>query len=843
MNLLAKKTRHSISSIIFASISPFAAANTYYISQSGTATLAASSAGSPAPVSAFNSPSNWSGTAGTSGKISPGDTVILHGTVTSPLTFQGSGTSGRNITLLFDTGAVMTAPTWGGGSLGAISITNESFLVIDGGATGTIGGYGASGSANGIIQCTANGTNLANQDNVCGVSINGSSNITVQGLLISNLFISAAGNTNGNCGTGIGVGNNGGSSGAMHDITLTNNVIHDVQNGVIFGYGPSTSNITLSFCTAYNCNWGGGAEDGNSADTLSNLVVHDCFFHDWTIWDDASDTHHHNGFYAYAESGGTISSASFYNDVVGPNFSNSPGGTNNSTSGLFLSGRGCTGVYTYTNITGVENAGEGGPADGLIFLWPGNGSSSTISGCTFNGSGFGNSVNLYGSYLTAPAHFSLSGNTFNGNTAINCFYANSFMVISSNNNSYPALKPGANFGYSPSGSSSFLTFAQWQALPFAPDALSTVAAGVLAQIPTGGSSTGGSPTPTPTPAPKSGNSSTPPTTGNSPTPTPTTGTTFTEPSNPTSSSPPTSNQGAPASPTPTPTPTSLPQSTGSTWLTDLSARTLIEGGQSTLITGFVTTGTAPKALLIRGIGPTLQAFGMDDYLPDPKVTLIDSTGNTLDSIASWNPDLSPLFAQVGAFGLIAGSSDAAIAPTLAPGSYTAEITSSNSNSGVALAEVYDVNPGDPVNRLVNLSARTTVGSGTNVLIGGFIVGGIGSEALVIRAAGPGLSFTGLSNVLANPILTIYDSAGRIIDTVTGWGTGGSNTVGPGFDPGTGMSVAPGTTEAFSKIGAFPFMEGSNDDAVIITLPPGAYTAEVASADGSTGIALVELYEL
>ena len=273
------------------------------------------------------------------------------------------------------------------------------------------------------------------------------------------------------------------------------------------------------------------------------------------------------------------------------------------------------------------------------------------------------------------------------------------------------------------------------------------------------------------------------------------------------------------------------------WLLNLSARAYAETGSNQLIAGFVTTGTADKSLLIRGDGPALGGFGITDFLQDPQLTLISGSA-TVATIASWASSLDAVFAQVGAFSLAAGSHDTALLESVAPGAYTAQVVSQTTNSGVSLAEIYDADSLAPADRLINISARAFVGTGPNVLIGGFVIAGTTPQTVIIRGDGPALQGFGLSGALANPALTLTNGTGAIA-TNTGWG----NAPVSGAAATGGIVVQPLTAALSEKVGAFALANGSSDSAIVATLPPGAYTAEVSGANASTGIALVEIYEL
>ena len=134
----------------------------------------------------------------------------------------------------------------------------------------------------------------------------------------------------------------------------------------------------------------------------------------------------------------------------------------------------------------------------------------------------------------------------------------------------------------------------------------------------------------------------------------------------------------------------------------------------------------------------------------------------------------------------------------------------------------------PTARLINISTRAQVGTGANIMIAGFVVGGSGSETVLVRADGPALSAFGLTGVLAQPVLSVLDGTGKVLATNTKWG---SNA-----DPSQISAAA-------TAVGAFGLASGSYDSALIATLPPGAYTAEVSGAGGTTGIALAEIYEV
>ncbi|MBC7369232.1 MAG: hypothetical protein H7343_20895 [Undibacterium sp.] len=267
-------------------------------------------------------------------------------------------------------------------------------------------------------------------------------------------------------------------------------------------------------------------------------------------------------------------------------------------------------------------------------------------------------------------------------------------------------------------------------------------------------------------------------------------------------------------------------------LGNISGRFQVGTGANIAIAGFVVssyTGAA-KQILIRGVGPGLSQFGLSGVLARPVLSVFDGAGKLVASNAGWNgsTEIAAAGQTEGAFPLVAGSADAALLLNLAPGAYTAQIAGADGLTGVALAEVYEVLP--DAAQLVNISERAQVGAGANVLIGGFVTTGSQPSKVLIRAVGPGLIPFGLTGALTQPVLSIYDSRGVLIGVNTGWSAGGS-------------TEAVAINNAASSVGAFLLQPGSNDCALLVTLPPGAYTAQVSGANGSTGLALIEVYQV
>jgi sugar lactone lactonase YvrE len=279
-------------------------------------------------------------------------------------------------------------------------------------------------------------------------------------------------------------------------------------------------------------------------------------------------------------------------------------------------------------------------------------------------------------------------------------------------------------------------------------------------------------------------------------------------------------------------------------LTNISCRAQVGTGANILIAGFVVGGAGTagsESLLIRGSGPALESFDVTGALPDPQLQLdrsnSDGTSTLLDTNNGWAGStlIASTAASVGAFPWTSASShDSALLQTLAAGPYTAQIAGQSGDTGVALAEVYDATPAGTYTlatpRIINISARVQVGTGGNILIAGFVVGGSTSRTVLIRASGPALVPLGVTGTLADPQLQLYrsnsDGSSTLLYSNSGW-AGNAQIV-----------------SAATSVGAFAWESPTSaDSALLVTLPPGAYTAQVSGVSGDTGVALVEIYEV
>ena len=257
-------------------------------------------------------------------------------------------------------------------------------------------------------------------------------------------------------------------------------------------------------------------------------------------------------------------------------------------------------------------------------------------------------------------------------------------------------------------------------------------------------------------------------------------------------------------------------SSTSSRLSNLSVRTSMAASQ-TLIVGVVVSG-GWRNVLVRAAGPALASFGLTSAMADPRLELYNGTAKVLEN-EDWPSTLAETCASVGAFPFTAGSRDAGFVQGMEG---ARSILARGSGPGLVLVEAYDTGTGSSP-RFVNLSARNRVGTGDDILIAGFNLTGTGMKQLVIRAVGPKLAAFGVTGVLADPKLELYGANGAKLSENDNW--------------------IPTLAGAFTMVGAFPLDAGSRDAALITTVTPGSYTVQVRGADGGTGEAMIEIYEV
>ena len=256
-------------------------------------------------------------------------------------------------------------------------------------------------------------------------------------------------------------------------------------------------------------------------------------------------------------------------------------------------------------------------------------------------------------------------------------------------------------------------------------------------------------------------------------------------------------------------------------LLNISTRSQVLTSDKVLIGGFIITGSDPKKVIIRGLGPSLSGVGVT--LADPVLEL--HQGSAIIAVNdNWKENQAAVEATIPP----TNDFEAAIVATLNPGAYTAILTGKNNGSGVGVVEVYDLASATN-SKLANISTRGFVDTGNNVMIGGLIVSGGtggGSARVIVRAVGPSLTALGIQEALQDPNLELYNSSGTIIASNDNWKT------------------RPDGTSQQGEIEATALPPQNDLEAALVqTLAPGSYTAIMRGTGNTTGIAVVEAYTL
>ncbi len=269
-----------------------------------------------------------------------------------------------------------------------------------------------------------------------------------------------------------------------------------------------------------------------------------------------------------------------------------------------------------------------------------------------------------------------------------------------------------------------------------------------------------------------------------------------------------------------PTPTPTPNPSGSHF-GNISTRMDVGAGNNVMIAGFMVWGSQSKTILVRALGPTLGNYGVANVLTNPMLELHDSSGATIATNDDWQTGSQA--SQISSSGYAPNNSnEPALIATLAAGSYTVIVRGYNNSTGVGLVEVYELDTLS--SRLSNISTRGQVGTDQSVLIAGLIIDGSTSKKLIIRGLGPSLAAPpfSLSGTLSDPVLELHDSSGNLLASNDDWGTGTQ-------------------AAAISSSGHPP--PNAKESAIIATLPTGNYTAVIRGLNNSTGVALVDAYDL
>jgi hypothetical protein len=313
--------------------------------------------------------------------------------------------------------------------------------------------------------------------------------------------------------------------------------------------------------------------------------------------------------------------------------------------------------------------------------------------------------------------------------------------------------------------------------------------------------------------------------GITPTPSPTPTATATATATPTAT--PTATATATATATPTATPTSTPTATPTptpAQALNISTRLRVDVGDKVMIGGFIITGNVAKPVVLRGIGPSLVGSGIPaaSVLNDPVIELHGASGALITSNDNWKD--SPQRSQIeGTVFQPTDDRESVIVATLPPAAYTVILKGALGTSGVGLIEVYDNNQAVD-SELANISTRGFVQTGTEVMIGGFVLGGSNATNIAVRALGPSLTSAGLSNVMADPTLELHNANGTIMVSNDNWLD----------DP---VSAANLTAHGLA-------LPNNLESGIFTSLaPPGQFTAIVAGKNGGIGIALVEIYNV
>jgi hypothetical protein len=255
---------------------------------------------------------------------------------------------------------------------------------------------------------------------------------------------------------------------------------------------------------------------------------------------------------------------------------------------------------------------------------------------------------------------------------------------------------------------------------------------------------------------------------------------------------------------------------------NLSSRMRVLTADKVAIAGFIITGTAPKRVLVRAMGPSLAQFGLSTLLADPTITLHGPSGFVPIVNDNWR---SAQQDEIAATGLAPGNDlEPAIVATLTPGNYTAVLSGTNSGTGTGILEIYDLDLAAN-SKLANISTRAYAGSGDDALIAGFTVGkGAGVDNLIIRGLGPSLQSSSLGNFMYDPTLEVRNANGTSLLT-----SGSVQTA----------------DEAVFRANLMPGF--SQEPVASLTVGPGAYTVllspEISQYYNPPNIALIEIYSL
>ncbi len=307
-------------------------------------------------------------------------------------------------------------------------------------------------------------------------------------------------------------------------------------------------------------------------------------------------------------------------------------------------------------------------------------------------------------------------------------------------------------------------------------------------------------------------------------------------------------------------------------LTNISTRAFVGTGSDAAVGGFIISGTGTKQVLIRGFGPTLADFGVAGALANPTLELSwddDNNPNTPAIVVLTNDDWGLPLAQCSAPVVACGTPqaiadtgmsadsyapsnpnrglDAAVLLTVPPGTYTATLRGVSNGTGVGLIGVDDVDSNQSAT-LINISTRAFVGTGANAAVGGLIVGGTAPKQVLLRGFGPTLTSFGVAGAMANPVLELYwdddnnpNTAAMLIVTNDNWGITLASCSAPVVSCGTPQDIINTGMSANTYAPSNP--NRGLDAALLVTLPPGTYTATLRGVSNGTGVGLIGVDEI
>ena len=378
----------------------------FYIAQTATGSGSGHDASNCLAYTFFTNAVNWNGATGTTicstaTKDTIRDTIHLVGTISNQLAWPyPTGTGAAGLLIFFEPNAKLSSATWPGGAINWESAAYaKANVTIDGGT-------------NGVIECTANGTLLANHVTSAAISTISASHLTIQNLTISNIYVRVNDSSNDQVDGGSGIYNSTGD-GAYTDFVVQNCTIHDINIGINAPYTAGSSNYSFLNNTIYNINWGIGSGSAGSNCTMSNWLADGCYIHDFANWDApiGFEAFHHNGIFLFGNSStDNFGSATIRNCKFGPNF-----GTR-ATAGIYLSSYGMQGTYLVYN-----NRFLGSPSNGLISIGTSTGSTTRFYNNTIvnnNMASFG-CIGIGGSSSTSNQNVYLENNVCSGAMFIN----------------------------------------------------------------------------------------------------------------------------------------------------------------------------------------------------------------------------------------------------------------------------------------------------------------------------------------------------------------------------------------------------------------------------------------